>query len=110
MVIFANRRPVSLYERVFVIIPFMGHSVQRTLLSEDGTCLQQCDCSWLLLLVFSCKQKYSSKLVLLLLVLVNMLMRHILHVEKNIACWFTIACVTAKRHDSAPCIGDGSCK
>lgn len=52
MGVFAKWRPASLYEIKSATTPFLELFVQRSLLSEDGSCLQYCDCSWLLLLTF----------------------------------------------------------
>ena len=52
MVIFAKWRPASLYEIKSATTPFLELFVQWSLLSEDGSCLQHCDCSWLLMLTF----------------------------------------------------------
>lgn len=42
--------PASLYEIKSATTPFLELFVQWSLLSEDGSCLQHCDCSWLLML------------------------------------------------------------
>ena len=52
MVVFAKWRPDSLYEIKSATTPFLDLFVQRSLLSEYGSCLQHCDCSWLLMLTF----------------------------------------------------------
>lgn len=108
MGVFAKWRPASLYEIKSATTPFLELFVQRSLLSEDGSCLQHCDCSWLLLLTSSTdrsslRSRFSFGLSW------SICSCDTLHAEKYIACWLTIV-YNGTRHGNVLCIGDGYCK